>query len=105
MRPKREYKVLIVNSAILQSEIGNYLCSSGALTKENAAFVALWHYSYHANETHVSLRTNRKDVDLSIIAPNLGGNGGGGHADAAAFSFKGTGICNYFQRKPTMSPK
>jgi hypothetical protein len=98
----QQYKVLVVNSVVLGSEIGNYLCGQSIFTQHNADFVAVFNYSFHANETRVSLRTVKSDVDLSWIAANIVGvsGGGGGHQDAAGFAFKGCDFQSVFKIKP-----
>ena len=68
-------KVKLVNSSILQSEIGNYLSSHDTVA-------AIWYKNYSANKTIVSLRS-KEDLDVSLIAQDFGG---GGHKNAAGFS-------------------
>jgi len=68
-------KIKLVNSSILQSEIGNYLS-----TEDTA--VAIWYKNYSANKTIVSLRS-KQDLDVSLIAQDFNG---GGHKNAAGFS-------------------
>ena len=50
----------------------------------------------------MALRTNRKDVNLSIVASRIVGANpnGGGHAEAAGFSFAGSDVLKIFRRDP-----
>lgn len=68
-------KLKLVNSSILQSEIGNYL-------SDDEYAVAIWYKNYSAKKTIVSLRS-KGDLDVSLIAQEFNG---GGHKNAAGFS-------------------
>ena len=68
------YEIYMVNSAVLQSEIGSHLSSS-------CDFVIIWYYDHMRNEYKVSLRSG-PELDVSKIARMWGG---GGHAAAAGF--------------------
>jgi nanoRNase/pAp phosphatase (c-di-AMP/oligoRNAs hydrolase) len=69
--------IKIVNSPILQSEIGNFLS-----TTTTAALI--WYKNYQANKTIISLRS-KGDLDVSVIAEAFGG---GGHRNAAGFTIE-----------------
>lgn len=73
------YSALVVNSAELKSEIGNFL------VKNNKADVGIiWHFQN--GSISVSLRSSeeRDDIDVSVLAEKYGG---GGHKQAAGFGF------------------
>ena len=90
--PEKIYNVLVVNSPIFQSEIGNYLCCNNIID-----FVAVWFYSHAQQRIFVSLRTSRDDIDLSVLTPNLKGiNFGGGHPQAAGGTICGSDITVVF---------
>lgn len=69
------HEVLFVNTAILQSEVGNKLITEG-----KSSIVALY-YDDSNGGIYISLRS-RKDFDCSKIAEHFGG---GGHKNAAGF--------------------
>lgn len=71
----KKTNIKLVNSSVLQSEIGNYLS-----TEDTAA--AIWYKNYSAKKTIVSLRS-KNNLDVSLIAQDFGG---GGHKNAAGFS-------------------
>ena len=73
-----DYKVVSVNSPVLQSEIGEYILNHNFDTEFAAVYYEDGVY------TNWSLRS-RKDFDVSIVAKSLGG---GGHAQAAGFRKK-----------------
>ena len=79
------YAVPTVNSPILQSELGNYLC-------KDHPFAAIYHIDKDLGEVW-SLRSDKNDlgaVDVSEIAKSFGG---GGHKNAAGFYLRaGTGL-------------
>jgi oligoribonuclease NrnB/cAMP/cGMP phosphodiesterase (DHH superfamily) len=66
---------LVINSAILQSEIGDRLC-------QDADVGVIWHMDHGSSTWRVSMRS-RMGVDVTEIARSFGG---GGHARAAGFS-------------------
>ena len=71
------YAVPTVNSPILQSELGNYLC-------KDHPFAAFYHIDKDLGEVW-SLRSDKNDlgaVDVSEIAKSFGG---GVHKNAAGF--------------------
>lgn len=72
----------IVNSPVLQSELGMYLCE----TYPESPFSCVYHIKENNGELWIkgSLRTTRKDWDVGIIAEEL--FGGGGHIKAAGFN-------------------
>jgi len=70
------YKVAVVNSPVLQSEIGN------ALVKTGYRIGVIW--SQKNGKKRISLRSNGK-TDVSRIAQKYGG---GGHKAAAGFALK-----------------
>lgn len=84
------YKVAYICAPILHSEIGvcirNY---TNFLYNTNVDFCATWKYVAHRGLVAVSLRNPKFGLNLSEIASKIKGtNGkGGGHADAASFSF------------------
>lgn len=86
------YCVAHVNSGVLRSEVG---ASLKDLIQKNfeqhIQFVAVWRYVPHNNLVAVSLRSPDFGLDLSTIARNvnLSTSNGGGHAEAAGFSFMG----------------
>jgi len=67
--------IKIVNSPILQSEIGNFLSS-------DSSAALIWYKNYQANKIIVSLRS-KGDLDVSKIAERFNG---GGHKNAAGFT-------------------
>jgi nanoRNase/pAp phosphatase (c-di-AMP/oligoRNAs hydrolase) len=69
------HEICIVNSADLQSEIGNYL-------SKQCDFAMVWYYDHVRNEYKVSLRSG-PEFDVSKIAQMWGG---GGHSQAAGFT-------------------
>lgn len=71
------YRVAILNSTTLSSEIGNYLCSN---SKVDFAMI----YRFSDKEMRFSLRGLGK-VDLSKLSKKYGG---GGHFNASGFSIK-----------------
>ncbi len=84
------YKTLVLNSPVLQSQIGN------ALTKKKPPIGIVW--NEHDGRIFVSLRSNGA-VDVSKIAQKFGG---GGHKAASGFSF-GTGKKFPWKRNPLSS--
>jgi hypothetical protein len=86
----REYRVLIVNAPLLQSELGDLMMRSAP---DDVDFAVVWYYNHDRNEICASARTNRPAVDLSRIAPNIiGATRGGGHPKAAGFAVAGDSI-------------
>lgn len=69
----------VVNTPLLQSEVGNVLASRGA-AEGHAPMAAVWHQNEHG-QFKVSLRSVG-DYDVSTIAKKFGG---GGHKNAASF--------------------
>lgn len=74
----RSYEVCVVNSSILQSEIGSQLAPT-------CDFVVIWYYDHKNMKHKVSLRTQKNEVDVSKIAARFGG---GGHKKAAGFTLR-----------------
>ena len=74
----RSYEVCVVNSSILQSEIGSQLAPT-------CDFVVIWYYDHKNMKHNVSLRTQKNEVDVSKIAARFGG---GGHKKAAGFTLR-----------------
>jgi uncharacterized protein len=68
------YSVPVVNSPVLQSEVGHELC-------QGKPFAAVW-YQSRDRKLRVSLRSDDKGEDVSRLAKLMGG---GGHARAAGF--------------------
>jgi len=86
----REYCVLVVNSPILQSELGEALMEGAG---PEIHFAIIWSLAKSRDEIWASARTTRPDVDLSVIIPHLvGGLGGGGHPRAAGFAVAGDSL-------------
>jgi len=72
------HKAIAINSPILHSEIGNYICVNYPKT-----IGLIWNSKNGRVKT--SLRSN-KNIDVSKIAQKFGG---GGHKQASGFSFDG----------------
>ena len=86
----REYSVLVVNTPILQSEVGEAIMDKA---KPETHFAIMWSYVHAKNEIWAACRTNRPDIDLTKIVPYIiGGTNGGGHAGAAGFTVPGDSI-------------
>jgi hypothetical protein len=86
----REYYVLAVNSPTLQSEIGEVAMGRAG---PEVHFIVIWAYVHDRAEIWASVRTNRPDIDLSLIAPHIVGVvSGGGHPKAAGFMVPGCDI-------------
>ena len=73
------YKVFVINSTNLNSELGNYVSN---LKNDNGSyycdFAFIWRYSYEASVYYVSLRSSdQRDIDVSLIAKKLTPEGGG----------------------------
>lgn len=78
--------IKLVNSPILQSEIGDYLSSEET--------VALIYYKNHETNKIIGSLRSKGNLDVSSIAENFGG---GGHKNAAGFTLKiDDDITNYF---------
>lgn len=69
------YEICVVNSSVLQSEIGSHLAPT-------CDFAIVWYYDHSLMKYRVSLRTEKENVDVSKIAERFGG---GGHKKAAGF--------------------
>jgi hypothetical protein len=99
---KVKYNVLIINSSTLASDLGNYIMEQMAPLFEQtygfkADMAAIWSYKLKEDMIYCSLRTNRKDVDISKIARSIeGGQPGGGHPAAGAFGIQGDSIRKVF---------
>jgi len=78
----RGIKMLAINSTILISELGN-MGIEKCVPKTN--IVLIWRYNKKEDEYECSIRTN-ENVDATVVS---GLFGGGGHARAAGFSYKG----------------
>ncbi len=102
-RSPLEYNVLVVNSPILGSELGEAMM---ATAPADIHFAVAWSYDFKSDEIWASARTNRPDVDLSSVIPRLVGTmpGGGGHPRAAGFSIKGDSIRPTIRRPPRWDP-
>jgi len=97
---KRSYLCLIVNSSILNSEIGNMLCN----LNPDIDFAAIWNYRMEDDKIYCSLRATKQCIDLSKISQGIiGGNKGGGHSKAAAFSINGCNITAVFTFIPPIT--
>lgn len=70
------YRVPIVNSTVLQSEIGNQLC-------QGHPFAIIWLNNDKAKRFTYSLRSDENGIDVSKICQL---HGGGGHKHAAGFT-------------------
>jgi len=79
-----QYKGLIVNGSTQASEIGNAMCKVPGVQ-----FGAIWNYDGNKKSIYVSLRSDSDEVDVSIIAKQLGG---GGHKRAAGFTYNNINI-------------
>lgn len=98
----REYCVLIVNSPLLQSELGEALMATATA---EVHFAVIWSYNHDRHEIWASARTNRPDIDLSKIVPHLvGATNGGGHPAAAGFSVAGDSIAAVAAPAPPAAP-
>lgn len=87
------YNVAYVQANVRHSEIGSHM-KFYAQQRFNVPihFCATWKYVSHRSVVSVSLRNSDPGIDLSSIARNIMGledGGGGGHSDAASFSFYG----------------
>ena len=86
----RAYSVLVVNTPILQSEVGEAIMDKA---KPETHFAIMWAYVHGRNEIWAACRTNRPDVDLTKIVPYIvGATSGGGLAAAAGFTVLGDSI-------------
>jgi len=86
----REYCVRVVNTPVLQSEVGEAVMEKAG---PEVHFAVTWAYAPDRDEIWASARTSRPDVDLSKIAPHIvGGRAGGGHPRAAGFTIAGDSI-------------
>lgn len=70
------HRVMIVNSTVLQSEVGNELC-------KNKPFAIIWYNRDKDKQVVYSLRSDENGVNVGEIAKACGG---GGHEHAASFS-------------------
>lgn len=96
-----EYKILVANSPVYTSEVGHALAERVDKDASLYAFVAVWSYKHRADEIHVSLRTNRPDVNLATIAPAVVGVlNGGGHPRASGCAIKGSDVKAVFRPHP-----
>lgn len=74
------HSVSIVNSPMFISELGSQLATA-------ADFAMVWYHDHSENVIRVSLRSTDRGADVSEIAKLFGG---GGHRNAAGFSYTGT---------------
>lgn len=86
-----KYKVYLLGQYEYISELGNILSK-----KEECDFAAIYRYDFISNCFHISLRANKENIDVSIIAREFNG---GGHAKSSAFSVPNTeeGLKKYFK--------
>ena len=95
----KEYPVKVVNSPVLQSEIGNALAEAPANPDHPCEFAAIWRYSHWKDELHVSLRASQAStIDLSEVTRQIKGIlKGGGHAKASGCSINGSDVKAVFR--------
>lgn len=74
------YKVLAVNSSVLQSDVGHLLAN-------NRPFAAVWFENEDGKRIYSLRSSNDGGIDVSKIAAQYGG---GGHFHSAAFRISGT---------------
>lgn len=86
--PFNRFRCLIVNSAVLASEIGNAM----ALTPEVDIGV-IWRYDHKERSYIISLRSARDDVNVSELAKSFGG---GGHPRASGVTYTGAHVNDLF---------
>lgn len=93
-----EYRVRVVNSPTMQSEIGHAAAAlelGGGVLPD---FAAVWYYAHGADEIRISLRRDHPAYDLSKIAPAIvGAISGGGHPSAAGCAVAGSDIKAIFR--------
>lgn len=78
------YNVMISNSSVHVSKIGNELAAM-----EGIDFAVIWHYDHKRDQIGVSLRSMPSTEDVTKIAKRFGG---GGHRCASGFSWPGDSI-------------
>lgn len=82
-----KYTVVAVESALLRSEIGDYLVSSDQNIETNATIAVIYRFDIAEKMWYISLRSNNEN------GPNVGKIcqlfGGGGQMHAAGFSYNG----------------
>lgn len=90
----------MVNSPVLQSEIGSALMTKAA---PETHFALIWSFVPEKNETWGSLRTYRPDADLSVLSRHIvGTKSGGGHPLAAGCAIGGNrihGVARFTQKR------
>lgn len=87
------HKIMLVESTILKSDIGNYLVQK----YPDCDGAAIYGYDLDSHKFWISLRGNNKNenpVDLSIIANKYNG---GGHKSSSGFTYDGPNIENIFK--------
>ena len=76
-----KYTVMVAESSILRSELGNKLANMDTID-----FSIVWRYDFNSNEYWLSLRVgDNSDTDVSKIASKFGG---GGHKKASGITLK-----------------
>ena len=82
-----DHNVFIINCPNFISDVGEYIYTKHDTTgKPLCDYVMMWRYSMNDKDFYVSLRSsNKRDIDVSIIAKKYGG---GGHKHAAGFTTK-----------------
>jgi len=93
----RVLNVLIINCNILSSDVGNTVMENISPLYEEKGFrvdaACMWAYNASEDKIFISVRTTKPDVNLSSLLKTVwGGNPGGGHAKAGAFSIDGCNI-------------
>lgn len=85
------YTVAYANASVLHSEIGSNLRWYAEMRHGSPIhFAATWKYAPYKATISVSLRDPLPGIELQTIANSVSGsNQGGGHKDAASFSFIG----------------
>ncbi|CAB4389499.1 unnamed protein product [Rhizophagus irregularis] len=91
----KQFVVYIINSIIMQSELGNALAKI-----EDADFGLVWNYDAKEKQYVVSLRSLDEKADVSQIAKVFGG---GGHRNASGFIWEGETIESIFDYDKTAS--
>jgi hypothetical protein len=86
MRCAPDLKCAVVNTCVMQSEVGNRLCNNERLGVD---FAMMWTYDHKRACIRCSLRSLHEDrCDVAQIAANFGG---GGHKCAAGFGLTNPG--------------
>ena len=90
-------RVLVVNSNIFASEIGNVLAK-----RDDCDFAVIWNFNHDKKAFGVNLRSEAGKTDVSLVAKKLGG---GGHAAASGCSWTGTCIEDMFNTNWNLVPE